>query len=266
MVTSLLSVEDLHVHRGDAHVLHGISFSVSRNQVTALLGRNGAGKTTTLLALLGLLPGQGSVRLDGEELLGEPTHEIVGRGIGYVPEDREVFSNLTVEENLRLATRPDTDADRGRERRALVDELFPILADRRSQAAGTLSGGQQQMLAIARALLNDNQLLLVDEPSKGLAPSVIADMVDALGRATAHTTVLLVEQNLRVAERLATDAVVLDQGRIVFDGTMQQLFGDPELTHTHLGVSRGPNHQHRDGDPAPGPTAPATTVDRGGAP
>lgn len=239
MAPPLLSVRDLHVNRGDAHVLHGISFDVAEHGVTALLGRNGAGKTTTLLALLGLLPGQGSVQLAEEEVLGLPTHHIVGRGIGYVPEDREVFSQLTVEENLRLATRSGTTAAEVKDRREVVDGLFPILAERRSQAAGTLSGGQQQMLAIARALLNDNQLLLVDEPSKGLAPAVIADMVNALEQVASHTTVLLVEQNLRVAERLATDAVVLDQGTVVFDGTMQQLFGDPELTHAHLGVSGG---------------------------
>jgi branched-chain amino acid transport system ATP-binding protein len=239
MSTPLLRVADLHVNRGDAHVLHGINFSVAERGVTALLGRNGAGKTTTLLALLGLLPGRGSVQLAGEEMLGLPTHDIVTRGIGYVPEDREVFSQLTVEENLRLATRSETTSAEVNDRREVVDGLFPILAERRSQAAGTLSGGQQQMLAIARALLNDNQLLLVDEPSKGLAPAVIADMVNALEQVASHTTILLVEQNLRVAERLATAAVVLDQGTVVFDGTMQQLFGDPELTHAHLGVSGG---------------------------
>ena len=229
----LLTIADLHVHRGDAHVLHGLTFDVPANRVTALLGRNGAGKTTTLLALLGLLPAVGSVRLEGEELVGQPPHRTVQRGIGYVPEDREVFSQLSVEENLRLAARTPEAA----QRLALVHDVFPVLADRRRQAAGTLSGGQQQMLAIARALLNPNRLLLVDEPSKGLAPSVIDDVVAALQRASTDTTILLVEQNLAVARRLSTEAVVLDQGTVVFDGTSTDLFADPDLTERYLGVA-----------------------------
>ena len=228
-----LQVDDLHVHRGEAHVLHGLSFTVAANRVTALLGRNGAGKTTTLLAILGLLPGTGSVTVDGEQLLGQPTHRIVADGIGYVPEDREVFSELTVAENLKLAARTPAAADR----LDLVHDVFPILHDRRAQAAGTLSGGQQQMLAIARALLNPNRLLLVDEPSKGLAPAVVIDVVEALERAAAETTILLVEQNLRVAHRLAADVVVLDHGTVVHDGAMADLFADEALTQRYLGVS-----------------------------
>ena len=228
-----LRVDDLHVHRGEAHVLHGLSFTVAANRVTALLGRNGAGKTTTLLAILGLLPGTGSVTVDGEQLLGMPTHRIVASGIGYVPEDREVFSELTVAENLKLAARtPEATG-----RMDLVHDVFPILHDRRAQAAGTLSGGQQQMLAIARALLNPNRLLLVDEPSKGLAPAVVIDVVEALERAAAETTILLVEQNLRVAHRLASDVVVLDHGTVVHDGGMADLFADEALTQRYLGVS-----------------------------
>lgn len=232
-MTAVLEVADLHVHRGEAHVLHGVSFSVAANQVTALLGRNGAGKTTTLLALLGLLPGTGTARLEGEELLGQPTHRVVASGIGYVPEDREVFSELTVAENLRLAARTPEATDR----LELVHDVFPILHDRRTQAAGTMSGGQQQMLAIARALLNPNRLLLVDEPSKGLAPAVVVDVVEALERAAAETTILLVEQNLRVANRLATDVVVLDHGTVVHEGAMAELFADDDLTQRYLGVS-----------------------------
>jgi branched-chain amino acid transport system ATP-binding protein len=232
-VTPLLEVAGLHVHRGEAHVLHGAGFAVQPRRVTALLGRNGAGKTTTLLALLGLLPAIGTVRFDGEDILGEPTHRIVQRGIGYVPEDREVFSQLTVAENLRLAAR----TPQARERLDLVHDLFPALRERAAQRAGTLSGGQQQMVAIARALLNPNRLLLVDEPSKGLAPVVVDDVVAALARAAEDTTILLVEQNLRVAERLATDAVVLDQGTVVFAGAMADLFADPGLARRYLGVS-----------------------------
>jgi len=231
----LLELSDLHVHRGEAHVLQGVDLTVRPHRVTALLGRNGAGKTTTLLAVLGLLPGRGSIRYDGQEVLGEKTARLVRRGIGYVPEDREVFTGLTVEENLRLAARTPEAA--GRLDR--VHELFPDLLARRNQRAGSLSGGQQQMVAIARALLNPNRLLLVDEPTKGLAPVVVADVVQALQKAAEETTVLLVEQNLRVAERLATDVVVLDHGRVVHRGSMAELFADQELSARLLGVSAG---------------------------
>ncbi len=232
----LLEVADLHVNRGEAHILHGVSFEVRPNRVTALLGRNGAGKTTTLLALLGLLPAtRGRIRFDDRALVGVETHELVRGGIGYVPEDREVFSELTVRENLRLAERTAEAADRYR----LVYDLFPILEERRQQAAGTLSGGQQQMLSIARALLNPNRLLLIDEPTKGLAPIILTEVVEALQASLTDTTVLLVEQNLRVAERLASDVIVLDEGRVVFTGEVDDLLGDPALTNRYLGVSAG---------------------------
>ena len=231
----LLEVADLHVHRGDAHVLQGVSLQVRPHRVTALLGRNGAGKTTTLLALLGLLPATGRVRYGGRDVLGERTARLVRQGIGYVPEDREVFTALTVEENLRLAARTPEAV----ERLDRVHELFPDLLARRAQRAGTLSGGQQQMVAIARALLNPNRLLLVDEPTKGLAPVVVGDVVRALEKAAEETTVLLVEQNLRVAERLATDVVVLDHGTVVHRGGMAELFADRERVSALLGVGVG---------------------------
>ncbi len=231
----LLEVADLHVHRGEAHVLQGVDLAVRPHRVTALLGRNGAGKTTTLLAILGLLPARGRVRFGGEDVLDERTHDRVRRGIGYVPEDREVFAGLTVEENLRLAARTPEAGDR----LDRVHELFPDLLARRKQRAGSLSGGQQQMVAIARALLNPNRLLLVDEPTKGLAPVVVAEVVDALHRAATETTVLLVEQNLRVAERLATDVVVLDHGTVVHRGDMAKLFADQARVSALLGVSSG---------------------------
>jgi len=219
------------VWRGEAHVLHGVDLSVEPNGVTALLGRNGVGKTTTLLAVMGLLPATGSIRVDGEEVIGTPSHLIAQRGIGYVPEDREVFSALTVAENLRLAERPGVE-----HRYDLVYELFPDLASRPNQPAGTLSGGQQQMLAIARALLNPNRLLLIDEPTKGLAPIVVESVVEALVKATADTAVLLVEQNLWVAAELASRAVVIDEGKTVYAGDMDTLAGDPQLAGRYLGV------------------------------
>ncbi|MGH9069154.1 MAG: ABC transporter ATP-binding protein [Acidimicrobiales bacterium] len=227
-----MEVDGLRVRLGDSQVLHGVSFSVPPGRVTALLGRNGVGKTTTLRAVLGLVPRQGRVMVDGVDVSAEPTHAVVRRGIGYVPEDREVFSRLTVAENLKLAERGPGA------RYGLVEELFPELATRRRQRAGTLSGGQQQMVALARALLNDNRLLLVDEPTKGLAPRVVAEVAEVLERATATTTVLLVEQDLAVVRRLAVDVVVMAHGQVVHTGPARSLLDDPELTRELLGVAR----------------------------
>ena len=229
----LLAVRDLHVHLGQSHVLQGVTFDVPDGGVTALLGRNGVGKTSTLRAILGLSDRHGSVLLADEELTGMPTHRIVRHRIGYVPEDRDVFTGLTVAENLRLAER---DAE---PRYDLIYELFPELEQRGAQRAGTLSGGQQQMVAIARALLNDNRLLLVDEPTKGLAPALVAEVARVLERLSELTTVLLVEQNLGVVRRIARDVVVLDQGRVVHAGGAQELLAQPELVRRLLSVSAG---------------------------
>jgi branched-chain amino acid transport system ATP-binding protein len=227
-----VQVSDLNVWRGEAHVLHGVTFSVPEAGVTALLGRNGVGKTTTILAMMGLLPARGSVRSGEVELIGMPTHLVARQGIGYVPEDREVFAGLTVAENLRLAERPGEE-----HRYELVFELFPDLPGRLRQTAGTLSGGQQQMLSLARAVLNPNRLLLIDEPTKGLAPIVIEHVVEALVRASSDATVLLVEQNLWVAAQLAQQAVVLDHGTVVYAGPMATLADDPALAGRRLGVA-----------------------------
>jgi branched-chain amino acid transport system ATP-binding protein len=227
---SLLTVSDLHVHLGESHVLQGIDFDVAEGGVTALLGRNGVGKTTTLRALLGLVPSRGSIALDGVSIAHVPTHKIVRRGVGYVPEDRDVFAGLTVEENLRLAERD------GEPRYDLVYDLFPELRQRGRQRAGTLSGGQQQMVAIARALLNGNRVLLVDEPTKGLAPLLVTEVARVLERVSELTTVLLVEQNLGVVQRLARDAIVLDTGRVVHIGPAQELLADRPMVHRMLGV------------------------------
>jgi branched-chain amino acid transport system ATP-binding protein len=230
---SLIEVRDLHVHLGESHVLQGVSFDVPEGGVTALLGRNGVGKTTTLRALMGLVPRRGRVSLAGADLTRLATHQIVRRGIGYVPEDRDVFAGLTVEENLRLAER------NGNPRYELVYELFPELKTRGAQRAGTLSGGQQQMVAIARALLNDNPVLLVDEPTKGLAPLLVTEVAAALERAAELATVLLVEQNLAVVARVARQVVVLDGGRVVHAGGAKELLGDPERVRALLGVHGG---------------------------
>ncbi len=226
-----LDVRDLHVRLGESHVLQGVTFSVAKGRVTALLGRNGVGKTTTLRALLGLVPrSSGTVVVDGSDVTRLRTHAIVRRGVGYVPEDRDVFAGLSVDENLRLAERG------GVARYDLVYELFPELRERGAQRAGTLSGGQQQMVAIARALLNPNALLLVDEPTKGLAPLLVSEVAAALERAVELATVLVVEQNLGVVQRIAEDVVVLDGGRVVHSGTAQELFASPERVRELLGV------------------------------
>ena len=227
---SLLSVRDLHVHLGESHVLQGIEFDVAEGGVTALLGRNGVGKTTTLRALMGLVDRRGRVELEGADITQAPTHRIVRRGVGYVPEDRDVFAGLTVEENLRLAERDDDP------QYDLVHDLFPELKERAKQRAGTLSGGQQQMVAIARALLNRNRVLLVDEPTKGLAPLLVTEVARVLERVSELTTVLLVEQNLGVVERVARDAVVLDTGRVVHVGPARELLADKPMVHRMLGV------------------------------
>jgi branched-chain amino acid transport system ATP-binding protein len=234
----LLVVADLNVHIGESHVLQGVSFAVRAGGITGLLGRNGVGKTTTLRGILGLVDRTGSVVLDGEETTRLAVHEIVRRGVAYVPEDRDVFAGLTVQENLTLAERAGAQ-----HRYDLVYELFPELKQRGAQKAGTLSGGQQQMVALARALLNaDNRILLVDEPTKGLAPLVVRHVVDALRRAAEVATILLVEQNLSVAHSLVRDVVVLDQGRVSFTGEVEQLIGDPALARRHLGLAAAGSH------------------------
>jgi branched-chain amino acid transport system ATP-binding protein len=228
---NLLEVRDLHVYLGQSHVLQGVSFDVPKGGVTALLGRNGVGKTTTLRALMGLVQPRGRVTLDGADVTRLPTHRIAQRGVGYVPEDRDIFAGLSVEENLRLAER------NGKARYELVYELFPELRERGRQRAGTLSGGQQQMVAIARALLNENRILLVDEPTKGLAPFLVTEVAQVLERVSEEETILLVEQNLGVVQRIATDAVVLDQGRVVYTGPAQELLSNEAMLRRLLGVS-----------------------------
>jgi branched-chain amino acid transport system ATP-binding protein len=227
---SLLEVRDLSVRLGGSHILQGVSFDVAPTGVTALLGRNGVGKTTTLRAILGEVPASGSVTFDGEAVLGRPTHRLVRSGLGYVPEDRGVFAGLTVSENLRLAERgPNPDYD-------TVHALFPELRQRAAQRAGTLSGGQQQMVALARVLLNPNRLLLVDEPTKGLAPAVVSAVTAALSRVAQRVPILLVEQNLAVVRRLAGAAVVLSAGRVAWHGPAADLLGSAEATRSLLGV------------------------------
>ena len=229
---SSLEVKDLHVTINGSHILQGVNFFVPENKVTALLGRNGVGKSTTLKAIMGLNPGTGSIKFGGTEIVAMPTHKIVQMGLGYVPEDREIFASLTVKENLSLAER---DAEPNYD---LVYSLFPELLTRTSQRAGTLSGGQQQMVAIARALLNQNKILVIDEPTKGLAPKLVTEVANALAHVADNSTMLIVEQNLALVKAIAQNIIVMDQGKIVFEGGPENL-QDESFVKSMLGVSGG---------------------------
>ena len=233
MSDSILTVSHLRCSIGGQQVVEDVTFSVPSTGITAVLGRNGVGKTSSLRGILGLIQRKGEVTLAGDRIDGLPTHKIVQRGVGYVPEDREVFAGLTVAENLALAERQKNP------RRDMVAELFPDLVQRRNQQAGTLSGGQQQMVSVARALLNDNQILLVDEPTKGLAPKIVSEVSDALRAAAATVPILLVEQNLDVVRALADDAIVIDSGRVVYTGKANDILSDDDLTKRLLGVHAG---------------------------
>ncbi len=229
-MSTAIDITDLHVTIGGSHILQGVSLQVASGEVVALLGRNGVGKTTTLRALMGLVPRSGAVRVGDQDVTHWPPHRIARLGVAYVPEDRDVFSALTVGENLRLAEQvaaPNYDG---------VYELFPELRQRTRQRAGTLSGGQQQMVAVARALLNEWPVLVVDEPSKGLAPRLVSELTDVLARVSATTTMLVVEQNLAVVRRLAQRVVVLDHGVVVHLGPVADL-EDAGLMRQLLGVS-----------------------------
>jgi branched-chain amino acid transport system ATP-binding protein len=229
---ALLEVEDVHAYYGESHVLEGVTLDVNEGEVVALVGRNGVGKTTTLRSVLQLTPPrQGSVRYRGEELVGRRTHEVADRGIGWIPEERRIFSQLSVEENVRVAVPNERDVQAGLDR---AFETFPDLEERRNLDAGSLSGGQQQMLAIARGLVGENELLLVDEPSEGLAPLIVDAVADALSAAAEETTLLLVEQNLPLALDLADRFYVLDHGQVVDSGETADVSPDDERLRRYL--------------------------------
>ncbi|MFJ6138053.1 ABC transporter ATP-binding protein [Kitasatospora sp. NPDC092286] len=234
------------------HILHGVDVDVAPTGVTALLGRNGAGKTTTVKAVMGLVPRTGSVLFSGTELSYLPTHLVARQGIGYAPEDRGIFAGLTVAENLRLAERDRN----GEPAYQLVHELFPELKQRSGQLAGTLSGGQQQMVAIGRTLLNRNRLIIADEPTKGLAPKIVAEVADVLARAAEAVPVLLVEQNLALVRRLAGTCAVLADGRTAHQGDTAELLADEEAARRLLGVgSHRPGARPLSAASRPGPAA-----------
>lgn len=232
---NLLDVDSIHTYIEQFHILEGVSVSVPKGEVTVLLGRNGAGKTTTLKSIMGLTPPRsGEITFDGRRLNGRPTYEIAGMGIGYVPEHRAIFRDLSVYENLKLAERHAGDLERKAD---FIFEIFPDLERLIHLGGGQLSGGQQQMLAIARALVPDNQLLLIDEPSEGLAPIIIEQMIAAIHQLREQTTVLLVEQNFRMAGEVADSYCIIDEGRSVQSGSMGDLVDDEATIRRYLGAA-----------------------------
>ncbi len=232
---NLLELRNVNTFIEQFHILEGVTVDVPQGSIVALLGRNGAGKTTTLRTVLGLNPASsGTVVFDGLDITEERSFDIAAMGIGYVPENRQIFAELSVEENLRIAERNKGDLAAKEE---MIFGLFPDLK-RLIRLPGTnLSGGQQQMLAVARALVADNRLLLIDEPSEGLAPVLIEQMMEAIRALSEHTTVLLVEQNFIVASRLAQHYVIIEEGRTVKAGEMADLVGDDETIRRYLGAA-----------------------------
>ncbi|MFB6171741.1 MAG: ABC transporter ATP-binding protein [Haloarculaceae archaeon] len=229
---SLLEVEEIDTFYGQSQALHDLSIDVDQGEVVTLLGRNGAGKTTTLRSIVGIAPPRsGVVRYDGEELTGLETYEIIQRGIGYVPEDRQVWTQLTVEENLAVP------AGRGGDRTIQdVYELFPKLEDLRNAKAGTMSGGEQQMLAIGRGMLGGTDLLLLDEPTEGLAPLIVEDVRDAIVSLKDELTIVLVEQNVKMALDVADRVYVIANGRNVYESDTEDLDPDSEILKEHVAV------------------------------
>jgi branched-chain amino acid transport system ATP-binding protein len=232
----VLRLDGLHVYYGEIHALKGVSLEVHKGEIVTLLGNNGAGKTTTLKTISGLLaPRRGTVELEGRPLVGVPPHDVVGRGIGHVPEGRRIFNRLTVRENLLMGAflRSDGGIDADLQR---VFTLFPRLHERIAQVAGTLSGGEQQMLAIGRALMARPRLLLLDEPSMGLAPVLVEQIFDTIGEVNRQgTTILLVEQNAAMALGIAHRGYVLETGAVVLAGTATALAENPDVRRAYLG-------------------------------
>ncbi len=242
MSQPILELSGVHTHIGAYHILHGVDFSVPAGEVTMLLGRNGAGKTTTMRTIMGLWQvSQGDVRFQGQSLKGLGTPEIAQRGIAYVPESMGIFTDLTVKENMLLAARSARNADElDTQRLEWIFGFFPALKKFWLYPAGKLSGGQKQMLAVARAICEPRALILIDEPSKGLAPSIIQNLVTAFSELKRQkTTILLVEQNFMMAKALGDRVAVMDNGRVVHTGAMRELAEDESMQQRLLGLSLG---------------------------
>jgi branched-chain amino acid transport system ATP-binding protein len=236
-MTAILTVQDLHVYYGNVHALKGINLQVEEGEIVTLVGANGAGKSTTLRTISGLLrPQQGEIRFEGARLDSLPAHRIVDIGVSHAPEGRKVFTTLTVQENLNMGAYSRNDKDGIEESRRRVFRLFPRLKERQGQIAGTLSGGEQQMLAIGRALMSRPKLLMLDEPSLGLAPMLVRAIFDTVREINQQgITILLVEQNARAALRLADRAYVLETGQIALSGTASELLRSERVRKAYLG-------------------------------
>ncbi|MGD6991728.1 ABC transporter ATP-binding protein [Sutcliffiella horikoshii] len=235
-MTTLLKVEEIQTYIEQFHILQGVNFEAKQGEVTVILGRNGAGKTTTLRSVMGLNPPQeGSIVFDGQDITGMATYDIANIGIGYVPEDQGVFGELTVEENMKIAMKKTDE-----ETHAKLDwvlDLFPDLKTYWKKRGGNLSGGQKQMLAISRAYVNNSKLLLIDEPSKGLAPIMVEKVMDSIQQMKKETTIILVEQNFYMASTIGDCFYILDDGRTVHHGLMHELKENEELRRQYLGIA-----------------------------
>jgi branched-chain amino acid transport system ATP-binding protein len=233
----LLEIEDIHSYYGHIHALQGISLTVEEGEVVTLIGSNGAGKTTTLRSIHGILPPRkGRIIFDGEEIQGTPAHELIGKGIAQSPEGRKIFRRMTVLENLEMGAYHRSDSSEVRQDMERVFDLFPRLKERMKQEAGTMSGGEQQMLAIGRALMSRPRLLLLDEPSMGLAPVLVERIFETVREINQQgTTILLVEQNANVALEIATRGYVLETGEIVISASAEELREDPTVREAYLG-------------------------------
>lgn len=232
---TLLSVDAIHTYIDQYHILQGVSFDVNQGEITVLLGRNGAGKTTTLKSIIGLHPiSRGSIQYKKEDISALPTHDIAKKGIGYVPEDQGIFGGLTVRENMEVAIRKKDDVTL--ERLEWVLALFPDLKTYYHKKGAALSGGQKQMLAIARAYVNEIDLLLIDEPSKGLAPVIVEKVMHSLMEMKKKTTVILVEQNFMMASEIGDTFYIIDEGKAVHQGEMSELKDDQQIRKQYLGV------------------------------
>jgi len=242
MTTALLKLSGVHTHIGAYHILHGVDLDVPRGQLTMLLGRNGAGKTTTLRTIMGLWHASaGTIEFDGQDITKRNTPDIAQSGVAYVPENMGIFSDLTVRDNMVLAARGARSADDiDAKRLDWIFSLFPAMKKFWLHPAGKLSGGQKQMLAVSRAIVEPRKLILIDEPSKGLAPAIIANMISAFRELKqTDTTILLVEQNFNFAKQLGDTVAVMDDGKIVHRGAMAELAEDESLQTRLLGLSLG---------------------------
>ncbi|WP_413307965.1 ABC transporter ATP-binding protein [Bacillus sp. 1P10SD] len=235
-MNDLLKLNGVETFIGQYHILQGVSLEVKKGEVTVLLGRNGAGKTTTLRTIMGLNPAsKGSIVFKGESIQTLPTHTIAQKGIGYVPEDQGIFAGLTVEENMKVAIQKDNEETA--KRMEYILNLFPDLKKFWKKPGGLLSGGQKQMLSIARAYVNENELLLIDEPSKGLAPIVVEKVMESILQMKEQTTIVLVEQNFMMASTIGDCFYIIDDGRSVGHGTMKQLKENEEMKRKYLGIA-----------------------------